>query len=103
MFEVEEGADLITVGDEIAGDVLVGQLGALIRAAGRITDLGGHVADDEDHLMAHALEPAQDEHRYRVPQVDVAAGRVDAELGDERPVLLPGFDDALGQGGDRGL
>jgi hypothetical protein len=74
-----------TVGAEVAGDVVVGERGTLVGATGRIADLGCDVTNDEHHLMPHPLQPAQNEHRHRVAEVDLGAGRVDPEFRDERP------------------
>jgi hypothetical protein len=90
--EVEEWGDLLAVGGQIAGNVGVGQRRAFVGPHRGVADLGGHVADDEDDLVAHALEAAQDQHRHRVPQVHFGAGWVDAELCDEPPALGASLD-----------
>jgi len=96
-FEVEERGDLLAVGGEVASDVLLGQCRPFVGSARRVTDRGGHVPDDEHHLVTHALEAAQEQHRHRVTQVHLGPGRVDAELRDEPAALPVRLDDPLGQ------
>src|SRR6185312_9898635 len=51
----------------------------------RIAHPGGVVADDEDAGVALVLEGAHPLERDRLADVDVARGRVDAELDAQRP------------------
>ena len=85
------------VGGEVGGDLLVGERRALVGPPARVPDLCGYVADDEDDLVAHALEAAEDQHRDGVAEVDLRAGGVDAELRHEGPPLAARFDNASRQ------
>ena len=53
--------------------------------AGGIADAGGEVADDQHGDMAGILEGPQLAEQQRVPQVDIGAGGVDAELDAQGP------------------
>ena len=113
--EVEERGHLLAVGRHVAADVVVGQRRPVGGPPGRVADLGGDIADDEDDLVPHPLEPAGDDHRHRVADVHVGGGRVDPELDDQlaplgigcgqsRGQIADGRQEFLGAGGDqRGL
>ena len=68
-------------------DLLLGQPGAGLVAAGGVADERGVVADDDDGRVAEVLELPQLAQRDGVAEVDVDAGRVDAVLDAERAVL----------------
>ena len=51
---------------------------------GRVADLGGEVADDQDRDVAELLELAELAQHDGEAEVDVGRGRVDAELGPQR-------------------
>lgn len=102
-FEVDEWRDLLLVAAQVVGDVGVGERRQLGGATGRIADLGGDVTDDEDDVMAHALEAGRDDDRHRVAQVNIRGRRVDAVLDHERSARRLGRGDLLREtrrGGD---
>jgi len=95
--EVEERGHLVAVGGHIAADVVVGQRRPVGGPPGGVADLGSDIADDEDDLVPHPLEPAGDDHRHRVADVHVGGGRVDPELDDQLASLGTGCAQSRGQ------
>ena len=61
------------------------------RAAARVADPRGEVADDEDHLVAEVLELAQLLQDDGVAEVDVGRRRVEAELHAQLAALARGL------------
>jgi hypothetical protein len=82
---VDDLSRLVEVRLRVPIDLLLGQDRPLGRAPGRISDSRRVVADDEDALMAGALERGHPLERNRMPYVDIGRRDVDAELDAERP------------------
>ena len=85
--QVDDPADLREVVAGVGLDLLLGQRGPGLVAAGGVADQGRVVADDDDGRVAQVLELPQLAQGDRVPEVDVDAGRVDAVLDAQRAVL----------------
>ena len=68
-------------------DLVLGQLGPGLVAAGGVADQGRVVADDDDGRVAQVLKLPELAQGNRVAEVDVDAGRVDAVLDPQGPVL----------------
>ena len=58
---------------------------AFARLLARIADGGGVIADEEDDLVAKVLESAQLLQGDEVPDVQIGAGGVDAQVDAQRP------------------
>ena len=94
---VEDAHQLVEVALGV-GDDLLGRLRhARGRAPGRVADLAGEPADDEDGDVAEVLELAQFAQDDGVPERQLRARRVDAELHAQRPVFLVRRDQTLGE------
>ena len=105
-FKVEQGLllglplpQLGQIGGGVGLHLVCRQLHARGAFAGGITNACGEIANDQHRRMAGVLEGPQLAEQDAVPQVDVAAGGVDAELDAQRPAFLFG----LGQPGRQGL
>lgn len=72
------------------------------RASRRGADLGRDVTDGEDDVVAHPLEPAGNNDRHGVAEVDIGRGRGGAVLDDERTPRRPRSLDLLGEHRGRG-
>ena len=87
---------LLLVGARVGVDLLARQHRPRRRAAARIADARGVVADDQDHAVAEVLELAQLLQHDGVAEVDVRRRRVEAELGPQLAALaLGGLQPAL--------
>ncbi len=77
---VQHQAGLGVVGLGVFADLLGRERRAGGVAAAGIADLGGEVADQEDHRMAEILQLAHLVQHHRVAQVNVGRGGIQAEL-----------------------
>src|SRR5262249_33613576 len=85
--DVDDLADLAEVATGVGLDLLLGEPGpGLVPAAG-VAHQGGAVANDQHRLVPQLLEQAELAQGHRVPEVDIAAGRVDAVLDAQGPAL----------------
>ena len=81
---VEHLERLLLVGAGVGLDLLDAQHRAQLRAAARVADARGEVADDQHDEVAGVLEVAQLAQHDGVAEVDVGRRRVDAELDAQR-------------------
>ena len=77
---VEDAGELLDVGRRGRVDLLLREPGPGGRAARRVADPGGEVAEDQHGDVAGVLEPAQRPQHDRVAEVEVGGGRVETEL-----------------------
>ena len=95
---VEDAEDLPGELLRVRVELLVREHRPLGRAARRVADPRGVVADDQHDDVAGVLPLAQPVEHDREAEMDVRRGRVDAELHAQRaPVLQLGLEPALGQ------
>ena len=81
---IEDFERLLLKALRVAHHLVVRELRARLRAAGRIADHRGEVADDEDRLVPEVLKLPQLRQRDGEAEVDVRRGRIDAELDVQR-------------------
>ena len=87
-------AGLIHVRARVRVDLLAGEHRPGGRAAARVADAGRVVADDEHDGVAEILELAQLLEHHGVTQMEVAGGRIEAELDPQRTALASRFSSA---------
>lgn len=84
LFGIEDFEDLRFVGFGVAIDVFAGERGAGEVATGRVADEAGHVADQEDDLMAEVLEVLHLPEQYGMAQMKIGGGGVEPSLHTQR-------------------
>jgi hypothetical protein len=95
-------ADLVDVRARVRVYLLGGEHGPRRRAARGVADARRVVADDQDDGVAEILELAQLLEHDRVPEMQVARGRIQPELDAQRAALgEPRLERALGEHVDR--
>ena len=78
---------LTQIGGGVGGHLFFGQLHPGGALAGGVADAGGEIANDQHRRMARILKGPQFAEQNAVPQVNVAAGGVDAKLHPQRTLL----------------
>ena len=81
---VEDLERLLQIRERVGLDLVRGEHRAGRVAAARVADPRRVVADDQHHRVAGVLKGAQLGQHHAVPEVDVRAGRVDAQLQPQR-------------------
>ena len=103
LVEIDQTPDLVEIIAGVGRDLVFGQLGAGLIAAGGIADQRGVVADDDHGGVAQVLELAELAQGDSVPEVHIDAGGVDTVLDAHGAFLADGsleFLDEFGFGHD---
>ena len=90
-------AQLLEIGAGVGLDLLSRQLNTGCTFARGVTDARGEVANDQNRGVARILEGPQLAEEDRVTQVNVTAGRIDAELDPQGTPLLLRLGEAGGE------